>query len=210
MASAAVPSPAVPSPKFTTKRAPNSAQMMKEAAEAKKYEPFIRASATKWGLPACVICGIGSRETNWGLSPLLRPNGPGGTGDRAARKSPPHQWPMPPDGLGWGRGLMQIDYESFEFAREPNGPWTDPAGNIDKGCEVLSGNYQHFVDFFKQHTDLQGDPLRAAVAAYNAGRGGVEAALKRHVDVDSYTAPPTHDYSADVLDRAGWFQAAGW
>jgi len=111
---------------------------------------------------------------------------------------------MPPDGLSWGRGLMQIDYEETDFAK--TGPWRDPQANIDKGCQMLSENWK----FFKAQPDLKVDPLRAAIAAYNRGQHGVLKDLKAGLDVDAHTAPPKRDYSRDVLNRAGWFQAAGW
>jgi hypothetical protein len=109
---------------------------------------------------------------------------------------------MPPDGLGFGRGLMQIDFDFQEFAR--TGDWRDPNANIHEGCSILS----QAVQFFSKQPNLKVTPLQAGIAAYNAGVGGVLKALKRGLDVDAGTTGK--NYSADVLNRAGWFQAAGW
>lgn len=194
--------PATPASSFTTTLLANDPNMMSQAAEATKYKAFIAAAATDFQLPVCVVCGIGSRESHWGL--ILKPPGPAGTGDFAPRQST-NQFrtgPMPPDGLGFGRGLMQIDFDFQEFARTGN--WQDPEANIREGCNLLS----QAVKFFSKQSNLNVTPLRAAIAAYNAGAGGVLSSLKRGLDVDARTTGK--NYSADVLNRAGWFQAAGW
>ena len=51
---------------------------------------------------------------------------------------------MPPDGFGWGRGLLQADYRQ-EFAQV--GKWRDPQANIMYGCEELAGNLDYFANF---------------------------------------------------------------
>jgi hypothetical protein len=110
-------SAAVPAPSFPTTIAPHNPDMLAQAAEAKKYEQLIRASAAKFGLQVCVVCGIGSRESRWGLA--LKPPGPTGTGDATPRapRPPLRTGPMPPDGQGYGRGLMQIDFDAQPFAQ---------------------------------------------------------------------------------------------
>jgi soluble lytic murein transglycosylase-like protein len=100
---------------------------------------------------------------------------------------------------------MQIDWDSFEFAR--TGDWTNADANIEFGCQVLRQN----LDFIGQQTGLQGlDQLRAALAAYNAGAGNVLRIISSVgvAAVDSVTTGK--NYSADVLNRAGWFQAHGY
>jgi hypothetical protein len=80
---------------------------------------------------ALALAWILDRESHGGDA--LRPPGPGGTGDFA-----PRAWgsmPMPPDGLGWGRGLMQIDYGAHAFAR--GNSWSDPNENVKYGAGVL-------------------------------------------------------------------------
>lgn len=104
---------------------------------------------------------------------------------------------MPPDSLGWGRGLMQIDYGAFEFAR--TGDWADASANIDFGCNLLAENLVYFKKIAGDD-----DPLRAGIAAYNCGRGNVSKALALGGDVDLYTTG--HNYSSDVLARAQWFK----
>jgi len=177
--------------------------MLAQAAAANNYREFILAAAQQFGFQPAVICGVGSRESGWGL--LLRPPGAAGTGDFAPRQhtKPWRPLPMPPDGQGYGRGLMQIDYDAFDFARTGN--WQDPASNIHFGAQVLHSN----VRFLTTNTSLQGlDLLRGAIAGYNCGLGNVEKAIQQSLDIDAFTAHA--DYSKDVLNRAGFFQLQGW
>ncbi len=195
--------PSVSPVTFPTTISASDPNMLAQATAAGNYQQFILAAAQQYGFQPSVICGIGSRESGWGL--LLRPPGPAGTGDFAPRQNtkPWRSGPMPPDGQGFGRGLMQIDYDAFDFARTGN--WQDPASNINFGAQVLQNN----VQFFTNNSSLQGvDLLRAAIAAYNCGAGNVQRALQQSLDVDAYTA--NANYSADVLNRAGFFQLQGW
>ena len=162
-----------------------------EINEALQYAQDIEESAQKHGIPAEYICGVGSRESLWGLA--LRPKGSAGTGDWAPRNGR-----MPPDGLGWGRGLMQIDYASHSFAQ--TGDWRDPAANIAYGGDILGQNY----DYFRRARYPGVDPLRAAIAAYNCGIGNVERAIHAGEDVDARTTG--RNYSQDVLRRAAAFK----
>jgi soluble lytic murein transglycosylase-like protein len=130
----------------------------------------------------------------------MRPKGPAGTGDWA-----PRHGKMPPDGLGWGRGLMQADYAASAFAKDAT-EWTDPRQNIEFGCNELATDLQHYKTRF---ADLPAEKqLQAAIASYNTGPGNVDRSLNKGRDVDSTTAG--HDYSADVLSRAAWFKAKGF
>jgi len=177
--------------------------MHRHAAAASGFKALILAAAQEFGLQPAVICGIGSRESGWGT--LLTPPGPGGTGDAAPRKSrkPFRSGPMPPDGKGFARGLMQVDFDAFPFAQSGN--WQDPQANIHFGCGVLHDNLR----LIRSRTSLQGlMQLRAAIAAYNCGGGWVLKAIQQGKDVDAYTKKG--NYSADVLNRAGFFQAQGW
>ena len=187
-------------PAWPTTFAMNDPRRIAELAELAKYEGAVTAAAAKHDLPAAVLAGIGSRESGWGLA--LRPPGPGGTGDFLRRRYPTRfrSGQLPPDGAGFGRGLLQIDFDAHPFAR--SGPWRDPSANIDYGASVLATA----MSFLRDRSNLAGDRLlRAAVAAYNSGAGNVLRALTSGLDVDYYTAG--HNYSADVLDRAGWFHA---
>jgi peptidoglycan hydrolase-like protein with peptidoglycan-binding domain len=176
--------------------------MLAQLTEAAKYRSFIESVGQASGLEPAMIAGIGSRESGWGL--LLRPPGPGGTGDFGPRKFPTafRSGALPPDG-GFGRGLMQIDFDAFEFARTGN--WMDPQANISFGCKVLTDN----IGLLQRKTSLQGRQLlQAAIAAYNCGAGNVLQAINDSRDIDFYTA--NRNYSADVFNRAGFFQANGW
>jgi len=180
----------------------SNASLQAQLVEAGKYRQFIESAAQQFDLQVAVIAGIGSRESGWGL--LLRPAGPGGTGDFGPRKFPTgfRTGALPPDG-GFGRGLMQIDFDAFEFAR--TGKWQDPQENIAFGCKVLSDART----LLGRKTSLtSGALLQAAIAAYNCGAGNVLQAIRDSRDVDFYTTK--RNYSADVLNRAGFFQAQGW
>jgi hypothetical protein len=183
-----------PETKQPQKPQPRIPSLNGELQAAKSYGPLIDDSAKKYGIEPSLIYGIGSRESAWGLA--LHPPGSAGTGDKVPRKGPE---PLPPDGQGWGRGLMQIDYGAHEFAR--TGDWQDASANIDYGCGVLASE----LSFFKTTVDDANEALRAGIAAYNCGRTNVLKALHSGVDVDLYTTE--HDYSTDVARRANWFKS---
>jgi hypothetical protein len=167
-----------------------------EIDEAKRYVDAVQAAAADTGLDPVLLCAVVSRESAWGLT--LKPPGPEGTGDFVRRNPATWHYALPPDGLGWGRGLMQIDYQQ-EFAK--SGDWKDPTANILYGSRLLKAN----IDYFTAATNGLNvpDPVRAGVAAYNCGRGNVHKALGNKMDVDTYSNG--HDYSADVMQRMGWF-----
>ena len=179
--------------------------MLQHIVEAYKYFSSIEDGAANAKVPSAFIYGIGSRESGWGL--LLKPKGPSGTGDKVARKYTKkfRPGPLPPDGLGYGRGLMQIDYDAHPFARMKD-DWKDPALNIAYGCGVLRNN----ISFLGKRSDLQfteASLLIAAIAAFNCGAGNVIKSLAAGDDVDARTAH--HNYSQDVVARAAWFDAVG-
>lgn len=197
------PAPASADDSFFTTISGSNAQMQAQFQEALKYKAFIDAGAQRIGVPSVVIAGIGSRESGWGR--LLKPTGPGGTGDFAQRRFPTalRTGPLPPDNGGYGRGLMQIDYDAYPFARTGN--WQEPQANIDCGCTVLKAA----IDLLSRRTSLTGrDLLQAAVAAYNCGAGNVLTAIRDGHDLDFFTTG--RDYSKDVFNRAGFFQNCGW
>jgi hypothetical protein len=154
-------------------------------ASANPYKTLVTAAAapySKWLKPS-ILAAIGSRESNWGAA-----LDSGGRGDN-----------------GYGHGIMQIDSDYHpNFIATQN--WRDPAVNIKYAVDnVLSDYYEQLA----AETNLRGfDLLRGAIAAYNAGVGGVKAALAEGLDVDGRTTGK--DYSWDVIQRAGWFQANGW
>ena len=93
------------------------------------------------------------------------------------------------NGHGWG--LAQIDDRTWtEFTSS-----TDPRNHraiLSKGAEILRAEIDRF-----------GGNERAGLAAYNTGPGRVRAALRRGLNVDTYTTGK--DYSADVLARRDVF-----
>jgi len=194
-----------PDPETTllTTFAANDAALSAQLVKATEFTGFIDTACGQTGFPTALVGGIGSRESHWGLA--LKPAGPAGTGDFAQRRFPTQfrQGPLPSDGGGFGRGLMQIDFDAQEFAR--TGSWRDPEQNILAGCKVLAG----FRDLVQRKANLAGlTLLQAAVASYNAGPGNVLRAIQDGRDVDFFTAG--RNYSKDVLNRAGWFQLKGW
>ena len=176
--------------------------LAKDMETAKQYAAFIKEAATKYNLSPSLICALGSRESGWGLGSDMKPKGPAGTGDWAPRSPNRYGYAMPPDGLGWGRGLLQIDYQQA-FAQ--TGSWRDPEANILYGCTELAG---HIAYFTKNSAGQSYDPQRAGIAAYNCGRGNVTKAIKAGYDVDHYTAG--NNYSQDVVNRMTWFQQEGF
>ena len=188
---------------FVTTYSKTDAALARQLEEIKKYQAVIAKAASKYDVSPALIAGIGSRESHWGLA--LNPLGPDGTGDRVARAAPTRfrTGALPPDNCGFGRGLMQIDFDAHDFARTGN--WRDPESNICYGVGVLCDART----LFRRKTSLTGIPLlRAAVAAYNCGAGNVLNAIRNGYDVDFFTAG--RDYSRDTLSRAGWFQLHGW
>jgi peptidoglycan hydrolase-like protein with peptidoglycan-binding domain len=198
---AATPAPATTT--FSTSISNDNPGMNADFNAALAFKPLIIAAAAKISVPSVIIAAIGSRESRWGLG--NKPPGPSGTGDFKPRSNtqPFRPGPLPPDGKGYGRGLMQIDFDASEFARTGN--WQDPEANINQGCSVLKTN----LVLLGRRTQLTGqDLLRAAIAAYNCGAGNVLKALNANEDVDSRTA--LGNYSRDVINRAGFFQNKGW
>lgn len=182
----------------------HDSDMHKQNEIAKNYSDYIRYAAQEAGVHQSIICGIGSRESRWGLA--LTPPFPYGTGDFAHRSSRKEfrQGSLPPDGKGFGRGIMQIDYDAHDFARK--GEWRDPGKNIAYSGKVLGDNIKLLA---KRMPGLKSmDLLRASIAAYNCGAGNVMKAINACRSVDFYTAH--RDYSRDALSRAGWFQRNGW
>jgi hypothetical protein len=154
-------------------------------SKANPYKALVTAAAepySKWLKPS-ILAAIGSRESNWGAALDST-----GRGDN-----------------GYGHGIMQIDSDFHpEFIATQN--WRDPAVNIKYAVDNVLSNY---YEELSRKTNLRGfDLLRGAIAAYNCGVGGVMAALSEGLDVDGRTTGK--DYSWDVIQRAGWFQANGW
>lgn len=192
---------------------------------ANQYADLIWDISAARGVSPLITYGIGDRESGWGK--YLTPPGPGGTGDFAARN-----WtstPMPPDGKGWGRGLMQLDYLYYADWFKTH-DWTNPAVIIDKGLEEFNKHLAFFKGKAKiggvtdgntvtipagttasrigaapgQYRDprpLSGTLLwRAALAAYNGGDAYILRAIAAGKDPDTTTTGG--DYSKHIIDRA--------
>lgn len=175
-----------------------------ELPAANTFKAVMVAEAAPRAIPPAVIAAIGSVESGWGTSNLMQPTGPAGTGDRAPRNpSPPlRPGPMPTDGLGFGRGLMQIDWDFHPFARTGN--WQDAAENIRFGCALLAADRDRFVKELGMSAD---DALMAAIAAYNAGFGGTSQLIREH-GLKSAFLPGR--YAAKVLARIDFFRSNGF
>lgn len=119
---------------------------------------------------------------------------------------------MPSDGLGWGRGAMQLDYADptnadFLAKKMPDGSWAwqDAGENITAGAAKL----EELVRIF------HGDEWLAA-AGYNAGAAHVQTALlslsspanerQRHAVADGLTTGG--NYASDVIGRRELFRRA--
>jgi soluble lytic murein transglycosylase-like protein len=195
--------PPSPPPPVGTSYQRSDQTLLIQLQEANKYRYLIEEASRRYYFQPSIICGIISRESAWSIT--LKPPGPSGTGDFHQRiPRGQRQTVLPPDGKGYGRGLMQIDYDWHEFARTGN--WQDPQANIFYGCETL---VQAREFFNKRLPYLRGEQeLRAVIAAYNAGATATVEVIQKGEDID--TATTGKDYSKNVLDRAGWFRLYGW
>lgn len=128
-----------------------------------QYASQILAAAQQYGVDPFALAAIMYNESRGGVATGYTPQGPGGTGDfvRRSPSSPPPAgklpspvgdtgWVqsgyakyanpatgLPPDGLGWGRGLMQIDYGANNAWVIAN-PWWDAQTNINKAAEIYA------------------------------------------------------------------------
>lgn len=199
---------------FKTTYDPENISLLFQLGAYEQYHPYVIEASEKYNINPWVIAGIGSRESHWGLA--LKPMGSCGRGDFSPRHSVGRTEAFrsdvhPPDGPGFGRGLLQIDFDAHEFARTGN--WQDPQENILYGCKVLAESINTIQ---RRCTSADGSIMIAGyvsarlicygLAAYNAGPLAVLTAIRQGVDIDSVTTGD--NYSADVLNRAGWFQRA--
>jgi soluble lytic murein transglycosylase-like protein len=187
--------------RFSTTYTKEYPTLIDQLREALKYRRFIEEAATRYNLQPSVIAGMGSKESGWGLS--LKPPGPAGRGDFAKRAPRGNRTtPEPPDGPGYGRGLMQVDYDWHEFAR--TGQWQIPKENIFYACSLLA-NFREELRNKGIKNELL---LRATIAAYNGGPTATWNAYRDGLDIDANTTGK--NYSKEVLNRSGWFQLHGW
>jgi len=114
-----------------------------------RYAPEILNAAKRFDVDPWVLAIIMYRESLGGEA--LTPKGPTGTGDFIPRKPGnlyyKHADPstgLPPDGKGWGRGLMQIDYGVHIDWFKSGASWQDAQTNINKSAEVVREKFRFF------------------------------------------------------------------
>jgi hypothetical protein len=114
------------------------------------YSDQILNAAQKYNVDPWVLAGIMYNESRGGIAVGYKPQGPAGTGDFIPRwqgnlyfKFANPATGLPPDGEGWGRGLMQIDYGAHNDWVTKNN-WRDAQTNINKGAEIFKWNLDYF------------------------------------------------------------------
>ena len=152
-------------------------------ADLSKYDPLFEAAGRKWGVDPDELRAI-ARVESGGL------------------KDPEHA--ISPVGA---QGIMQVMPEHTKGAEDP----FDPAYNIDKGAEVLAGNYAYFTKHGVKPEHLQ----RASWAGYNRSpkhvladynaAGQDASVLDKGTDHDAYVSAVGSRYNA----IKGTTQAAG-
>lgn len=122
----------------------------------------------------------------------------------------PGPYAIPGDGLGWGRGLLQLDFcGDFRGLYRP-APWPVML-QVEAACEMLALAR-------RQLAELDGHPLfaRAVLAGYNARRDRILDVVRLGRDPDAVTTPGPRarngagrgDYGRDVEERAAAMRAA--
>lgn len=93
-------------------------------------------------------------------------------------------------GVTGDRGLMQINPDAHPrfFATRD---WRDPRASVDYGASILRDNLRFF----------DGD-VDKAIAAYNAGCGGVRGGLARGKTLDEITFKPHYVRDIEAYARA--------
>lgn len=114
----------------------------------RQWAPLFIAAARTYGVDPWVLAGICYNESLGGSA--LKPPGPTGTGDFTPRSTTSTTFRfanpntgLPPDGLGWGRGLMQIDF-GVHNAWVTTANWQDPLTNINKAASIFAEHLAYF------------------------------------------------------------------
>jgi hypothetical protein len=116
-----------------------------------RWTTQILNSAQKYNVSPWALAAIMYNESRGGDA--LTPKGDsGGTGDFTPRTESSSYFKyanpatgLPPDGLGWGRGLMQVDYGVHIDWFKAGANWRDPQVNIDKAAEILAEKIRYFT-----------------------------------------------------------------
>lgn len=118
-------------------------------SQVARWAPQILIAAQKYNVDPWVLALIMYRESLGGDA--LKPPGPTGTGDFIPRKPGSLYYKyanpatgLPPDGLGWGRGLMQVDYGVHIDWFKSGANWQDAQTNINKGAELFAEKLRFF------------------------------------------------------------------
>lgn len=227
-------------------------------ANVARWAPMILKSAQKYNVDPWVLASIMFNESRGGEA-LTPKNDPAGTGDFIPRTEGQvggsimnKATGLPPDGKGWGRGLMQIDY-GVHYDWVTKNAWWDPQVNIDKGAQILAEmlavfrkspnsagikveawrltrgipkygilpwpqkypgkaypqvieGQKYAATPVKDVRPLSGAQLyEAAVAAYNAGSGGVLQALGLGLPAEAPTS--TQQYVTNFAARIATWMA---
>ena len=154
------------------------------------------------GISPFILAAVCQKETRFGAALDST-----GTGDYTPRDWTP--WPLPPDGLGWGRGLMQLDYYYHRDWLGAN-DWRNPEVNFRKAASVLREKVAYFarhpitpsvsisakaaakwglpIGSYPDVRPLEGDALiSAALAAYNGNYLNVLGAMGAGLSPDAVT-----------------------
>lgn len=157
----------------------------------KEFAGMFDEAAKKTGLPAELLMGIASRETN--MRNIV--------GDK-----------------GRGVGVMQVDVGT-DAAFKASGAWKDAAAAIERGAEILKDKITQLVTLAGEQVTIKSragdkfsftvpelsgaDLTRTGIASYNSGLFAARnVSLGRSVDAST----TGRDYSADVLQRAEIFR----
>ena len=169
---------------------------------AARYGASIVAAAGDFGLPPAVIVALGSRESRWGLalSPRDRPARPTWRPGRFSAA------PRPAPAAGRARLCARPDAARFRRARVRARRPLVRAGRQRPLC--LRGAGRVPARAAPPDGAARQWPAAAMLAAYNCGLDNVLRAARHGFDLDFYTVG--RDYSRDVLNRAGFFEAHGW
>jgi hypothetical protein len=90
------------------------------------------------------------------------------------KKTNPPQVVIPNDGRGWGRGLMQLDWQLAQTVQ-----WDDAATNIDNGANVFANDLKQMQSTYPQLS--QATQILCALAAYNGGASRVITSVNAQI-----------------------------
>ncbi len=155
-----------------------------EWARALPYIDPILTLCEEYGVSPLLLVGMGMRESRWGAA--LKPPDATGTGDFIKRTWGPY--PLPPDGKGWGRGLLQLDYGVNRKVLDAN-EWWKPEVAIRLALAELVANFRFFSSLTAEKLPLSNGTYFVAAD----GKGTVwipsSAAQRRGVAAGAHDDP---------------------